>query len=369
MSSSRNPSVPLRSLPGVALLVTILVQCLSTLTFSPQIGLERWISLGTFFAVILLGLAWSWNHVAPVLTGVWRPLLAFTGLILTAASAALSAPWLAFVGFALSALGCLACVFDRKQGSFLKYSVLLIPFVGFPFSAEPVVQDWLHSVAVETSQRVFRFAAIPFVPSHEGTKFTFGLFDYGAVESYWSSWHFFVLVASIWSLLRNRNFAVCLGNAISAFVWSVGYRTLALVLPPLAAHAELPFAKTMTSPMLTWLPLPVILLLFLSTERAIRGVLAPVADGTGDKRQANPLIAIWNRLDQSSDALNSQDRSRDSNPTSATKRWALASVLSAAALCILLNLASSLGLAFTKADTNTPSATRPATESPAELGA
>ena len=45
--------------------------------------------------------------------------------------------------------------------------------------------------------------------------------------------------------------------------------------------------------LLNLLMLAVAWMIFLSTERIFRGLLAPISDGTEDDRKANPVVMGW----------------------------------------------------------------------------
>lgn len=130
------------------------------------------------------------------------------------------------------------------------------------------------------------------------------------IDSLLFSWPLAAFCGVLYSVILKRDWAVTGCNLFSGIVW--WYLCLLGWLTTLASlrHSG---NETASGVILGALGFAAVLL-FLSTERGIRGILAPVTDATGDRREANPLIFWWNRMSVDNSGRNEQPQVSAKSP-------------------------------------------------------
>lgn len=214
------------------------------------------------------------------------PLLSI-GLGVSLIAGVIGLPWLGSWGFLLSVTAFFADQSDKVGNSMLQLGFLFVGFVALPASFEFKLEDLTTDSIVGTSQMILQATGTPHLANH--TAFQYVGKKVEVFSSPWVTWRLCFLASVVYSILRRRRWPTTLANMASAtFCW-YSFRFLMLtcpaLIPAMPGQACLPACLLISG------------LLFLSLERGARTLLVPVPDDAADSPHANPLIEIWNRME------------------------------------------------------------------------
>lgn len=266
-------------------------------------------SLGLFLAIplVTLGLfVWKWDQVIRF-PNHWGTLtLLCSGLGISALSTLIGQTTLACFGLSLTMFAFFATHEDLQQHKLTHLGWLLFPILAAPTLASDWIAAGSRASILSVAGNILRTLKTPFVLLDDAIKIpTQTLTIHDSADSY-LGWQAFAFIAVIYSLLLGRNWIITFLNVVSAcccwFVFHCGILVATAVLRNNGAM--------LNSISLFVLCILAVVLLFLSTERGLRGIFAPIEDGSGDARNANPLIVTWNFLDARKIATGRKNRDR-----------------------------------------------------------
>ncbi len=214
------------------------------------------------------------------------PLLC-TGLSISLIAGAMGLPWLGSWGFLLSVTAFFADQSDKSGNSMLQLGFLFAGCIALPASLERKLADLTTDSIVGTSQMILYATGTPHLADH--TEFEYVGKTVEVFSSPWVTWRLSFIITIVYSVLRRRRWSTTIANMASAtFCW-YSFRFMMLTCPALVpampGQACLPVCSLIS------------VLLFLSLERGVRTLLEPVPDDAGASQYANPMIEIWNRME------------------------------------------------------------------------
>ena len=196
-------------------------------------------------------------------------------------------PWLGSWGILLSLTAFFADQSDKTSRSLLQLGFFFLAFISFPASLEIQLTELSTKTIVGTSQMILDATGTPHLAGDSE-------FQYigRAVEVFsfpWITWRRCFLLCVLYSILRRRRWPTTLTNIANAtFCWYSFTFMMVIcpaLVPGLSGLACLAVCFSIS------------LLLFLSLERGVRTLLAPLPEDAEASKYANPLIEIWNRMD------------------------------------------------------------------------
>lgn len=214
------------------------------------------------------------------------PLLCI-GLGISLIAGVIGLPWLGSWGFLLSVTAFFADQSDKSGNSLLQLGFLFAGCIALPASLDLQLTDLSTDSIVGTSQMILYSTGTPHLADH--TEFAYVGKTVEVFSSPWITWRLCFLVSVVYSILRRRRWPTTIANmACATFCW-YSFRFMMLTCPALVP--AIPGQACLPACLL------VSVLLFLSLERGARTLLVPVPDDAGDSQYANPLIEIWNRME------------------------------------------------------------------------
>ncbi|MCR9296573.1 MAG: hypothetical protein NXI32_28000 [bacterium] len=150
------------------------------------------------------------------------------------------------------------------------------------------MQGWILNIV----ENVLRFLHVPHIAHADSIELVHTTLNanIGPLSAF--GWPVFSMVAGGYCWLRRRSWLMWVLNLISASLWWVLFHVAVLVVTAIVWQRGTQLAPIW----IYWTLLPPIILLFLSTESGVRGMLAPITGKNLDTRRVNPLVVFWNRL-------------------------------------------------------------------------
>ncbi len=301
--------------------------------------------------IILLLFLFLWNRRFSPLESLLPASLTLLGLSLSATSILLPIPWFTVAGLALVIAGFLFAQRsnapspsedeledDPADETLGKLSWLLVPIVGIPASVHARLIESAATSMVASVDSILRFVRIPHVVLERSIELSAQNVQLTEITALPWNWQTFVSLAAIYSILMGRVWAVTLGNVLVSVFWWFAFHVGCMLLQCVFLNQG-----TIVAPLAIYLVCGILCcVLFLSTERGLRGLLAPVADGSGDSTQANPLIFAWNRLSNTGQTLltNNQETQVEQKNVA----WLSTALLVLASITATGHAANALGL-------------------------
>lgn len=266
--------------------VPVLWIYLSQLVRNPIYG---WLPLLCLLAaVVLFALRWNRRLELPLRVVA---LVVVAGGVATAGLAAITGhAWLAIVGFLATTWGFFVSQRGAGEQSLLSIWFLTWPLVRLPSGSNDALTQRLNNQLTGAIEAILRLWEVPHVTypnsiAVSGTRLYFDQFVYSPV-----SWPAFLSVAMLYSAIMRREWYIAAFNLISAFFWCFAFQTLVLLT---SIHLQIS-TESIAFKFLLLAGGLIAFLLFVSTERGVRGLLRPITEGLSDARLVNPFVYAWN---------------------------------------------------------------------------
>lgn len=291
--------------------------------FSQLVRYPSYTWLPTVLAAVAVALfLWTWDWQLRVPNAAAPLGLTIFGLTLSLGAAVFDFRWLAILGLLFSVAGFLVAQRERaggRSGSLLFVLPVVLGLVRPPMGGFEWFQSSMSEWITGTACNVLRLVHLPHVQQQAAISLP-GMRYYPEMMVHSSlGWPLFVALAMIHSAVFRRSWAIVLFNWCSAcavcFLFHCG------VVLSIAYGRSREAVGQENWPLLYVLWGLAAWLTFLSAERGMRGAIAPIADGTEDARQSNPLVVGWNRLFSPSGLVQSQGAELS------VSRWKLALVV------------------------------------------
>lgn len=305
-------------------------------------------SLWLFVAIPLVTLGafiWKWDQAIHFPDHWGTITLLCSGLGISALSCLIGQTPLACLGLSLSLFAFFATHEDLQQHKLTHLGWLLFPILAAPTLASEWIASGSRAAMLSAAENILRLFKTPFVALDNSIRIpTQTLTIHDSADSY-LGWQVFVLIAVGYSILLGRNWIITFLNSVSAWGWWFVFHSSLLVATAVLTNN----GAMLSSISLVILCLMAVVLLFLSTERGLRGIFAAIEDGSGDGRNANPFIVTWNFLD----AKHVAPRSKRKHRTTPVQLVTVGLFALVALMCQLGQFAGLLGAQEKNAQTNT----------------
>ncbi len=280
-----------------------------------------WIPLLCLLAAGLL-FAVRWNRQPELPASRLALLGIMLGLVAASLAALSSRPWLGIVGFIFTAGSFFMRQRNRAGESLFPIWFVLWPLIILPFGGNETLTQWLHLELFQAVEGLLRLGEVLHIAYSNSIAVNDVRLYFDQLVYSSTSWPAFVASAMLYSAIMQRKWFVAVLNYVSSVYWCFAYQCCVALI-------SLLYGISVDTGMFLLLSIAVALaafLLFVSTERGIRGLLSPITEGLSDARLINPFVVAWNWC--------FANRKRHSRKSSSTSFWNLKTTLLATSIVV-----------------------------------
>ncbi len=264
----------------------MLVQYSTRLAVDP---IYRWLPAVFALAAVAIFI-WRWNRSFEQPKTLLLVGCTALGLIVAIVAALFARNWLSVVAFEISAFSFLATHRDRDGRWLASISYALVPLIRLPLGINDRLTRGIADSVAQAVDNILRLAEIPHITYPSSLAVVDGRLYFEQVSYSLFNWPTFVGIAMIYTAIWRRTLVVAIFNAISATFWCYVFQSCVIL-----AEAYFAFPSSLWLRMAIYLATgAIIFLLFISSERGIRGLLMPIQETTNDSKLINPFVLAWN---------------------------------------------------------------------------